>query len=277
MLQPVQTAYAVADGKTLKLDLPASNAEVLPGVFWGALDEVGTAAYWGVHAWHHQRLGTYNDLRLGRVLGEELTACLLGGYGMPADIALAAYRRLRAEGLIRTGVSQLELEEALSKPFTIHGQPRRYRFAKQKSGYLARCLQRLESFQVEERSDVGLRDGLAEFPGIGPKTASWIVRNYRDSDDVAILDVHIVRAGRMIGIFDSKADPQRNYRCLEAGFLRLAKALGVRAALLDALIWDHMRRISHALPRDVPRSGAQLRGRPSQRSGSYGFDPALRA
>lgn len=34
---------------------------------------------------------------------------------------------------------------------------------------------------------------------IGPKTASWIVRNYRKSDCVAIIDIHIHRAGLLAG------------------------------------------------------------------------------
>jgi endonuclease III len=38
-------------------------------------------------------------------------------------------------------------------------------------------------------------------PGIGPKTASWIARNWLDADDVAILDIHIMRVGQVIGLF----------------------------------------------------------------------------
>ncbi|MDZ3993341.1 hypothetical protein PspTeo4_24872 [Pseudomonas sp. Teo4] len=40
-----------------------------------------------------------------------------------------------------------------------------------------------------------LRDWLLELPGIGYKTASWVARNWLDADDVAILDIHILRAG----------------------------------------------------------------------------------
>ena len=81
-------------------------------------------------------------------------------------------------------------------------------------------------------------------PGIGAKTASWIVRNHRGSDAVAIIDIHILRAGRHIGVFPVSWQPQRHYTQLECAFLKFAEALGVRASLLDALIWDYMRRIS---------------------------------
>jgi thermostable 8-oxoguanine DNA glycosylase len=261
MRQPVQTAYAFERNHIFELKLPPADSEVLRGVPWGSFDEVGTAAYWRVQAWHHDRLGTYRDLRLGRELAEELTACLLGGYGMPADLALAAYWRLRSMGLIRQGVKQEVLEEALGEPFNIRGRERRYRFPKQKACYLSRCLARLDGFAPEDRSDITLRESLADFPGIGPKTASWIVRNYRDSDAVAILDVHIIRAGRMIGIFGDYADPQCYYYDLEQRFLALAKALNVRASLLDAMIWDQMRRMSHALPHPAapPRVPSKVR------------------
>lgn len=268
MRQPVQMAYAFVAADILQLELPPADAEVLQGIRWGAFDEVGTPAYWRVQAWHHERLGTYNDRRLGRSLAEELAACLLGGYGMPAELALAAYRRLRCEQLIYSGVKQEPLEEALSEPFAIDGRPRRYRFAKQKAHYLSRCLSRLDGFDSVGRSDVALRDSLAEFPGVGPKTASWIVRNYRDSDAIAILDVHIVRAGRIIGLFDAHADPQRHYRRLEEKFLLLARAVGVRAALLDAMIWDHLRRISHALPQSMHCSSSALGTSPAEEGSS---------
>jgi thermostable 8-oxoguanine DNA glycosylase len=171
-------------------------------------------------------------------------------------------------GLIRQGVKQELLEEALGEPFNIRGRERRYRFPKQKACYLSRCLARLDGFAPEEWSDITLRESLADFPGIGPKTASWIVRNYRDSDAVAILDVHIIRAGRMIGIFGSFADPQRNYYALEQRFLALAKALNVRASLLDALIWDQMRRMSHALPHRAVPPRVPLKFRPANQGHS---------
>jgi len=270
MRQPVQTAYTFVDGNVCQLELPPPDVQVLGDIRWGAFDEVGTPAYWRVQAWHHERLGTYSDLRLGRGLSEELTACLLGGYGMPADLALAAYRRLRSEGLIRSGVKQEVLEGVLREPFFIRGGSRHYRFARQKARYLSRCLELLDGFEPDGRSDVGLRDSLAEFPGIGPKTASWIVRNYRDSDSVAILDVHIVRAGRMIGLFNADADPQRHYFRLERQFLALAKALDVRAALLDAMIWDQMRRMSHALPQTGQPAKTRLRSRLADHGGASG-------
>jgi endonuclease III len=46
-----------------------------------------------------------------------------------------------------------------------------------------------------------MRQLLLSIEGIGPKTASWIVRNVMGSDDVAIIDIHILRACTGMGVF----------------------------------------------------------------------------
>jgi thermostable 8-oxoguanine DNA glycosylase len=124
----------------------------------------------------------------------------------------------------------------------MQGHLRRYRFPAQKAKYLAACLAQIDQF-VELQSDVQFRNRLAELPGVGPKTASWIVRNYRGSNAVAVIDVHLLRAGRHMGLFPADRVPQHHYALLEEAFLGFADALGTEAAILDGLIWDYMRRM----------------------------------
>ena len=239
----MQTMYAVLDGTLHELQLPSPDSRLLPGIQWGSFDELMTPAYWKGQAWQHERLGSYDELRLGRSLTEELAACLLGGYGMPAELGLAAYRRLRDRGLLGTVPTVGALESALSEPFVVgRGVTRRYRFPRQKARYLAGCLQAIQDIDLPT-SDRTLRDLLLQLPGIGPKTASWIVRNHRGSDAVAIIDVHILRAGRHVGLFPVSWQPQQHYVALESAFLEFASALDVRVSLLDALIWDYMRNL----------------------------------
>jgi hypothetical protein len=69
------------------------------------------------------------------------------------------------------------------------------------------------------------------------------VRNYRGSDSVAIIDVHVLRAGRHIGLFEEELRSDQHYFRLENDFLAFAAAIDVRPALLDALMWDYMRRL----------------------------------
>src|SRR3954463_6907536 len=93
--EPMQVMHAIISGAPRQRLLPEATDQVLPGVVWGAFDELLTPAFWLGQAWQHEALGTFSDLRLGRSLVEELAACLLGGFGMPAELGLAAYRRLR--------------------------------------------------------------------------------------------------------------------------------------------------------------------------------------
>ena len=240
----MQKMYAVVEGVICHLLLPTPESQLLGGIRWGSFDELLTPAYWKGQAWQHERLGTYDDFRLGRSLTEELAACLLGGYGMPAELGLAAYRRVRDRGLLATVPAIAEVESALSEPFmTPQGLKRHYRFPRQKARYLAASLKAVRGIDPPS-NDLALRDLLMKLPGVGPKTASWVVRNHRGSDAVAIIDVHILRAGRHVGLFPAPWDPHQHYIQLESAFLEFATALGVRTSLLDALIWDYMRRLT---------------------------------
>jgi len=240
-----QVMYATLDGRQHRLVLPTATSLLMPGVTWGRFDELLTPAFWRGQAWQHDSLGTYRDVRLGRTLVEEVAACLLGGFGMPAELGLSAFARLRDRGLLRASTSAADLERSLSEPLLIGERIRSYRFPRQKARYLAACLRELHSLP-ESESDVELRNQLTDLPGIGFKTASWIVRNHRSSSAVAVIDVHILRAGQYIGLFSREWNPQSHYKMLEEEFLRFAKALAVPAAQLDALIWDYMRRLSSA-------------------------------
>lgn len=182
--------------------------------------------------------------RLGRDLAEEIAACLLGGFGMNADVGMAAFRRARERGLLSRSSSEQEILDALLEPLRIRGREVRYRYPGQKAKYLSLALQKLYSEQAPESAGaVELRKWLLGFQGIGLKTASWIVRNFLCSDQVAILDLHVVRACRMMGVFDSSHDVVRHYLEMEDSFLGFCRALDTSAALLDALIWDQMRTV----------------------------------
>ena len=161
--------------------------------YWGQIHELGTPAYWMEQT---RQRGTPPSYALGDSLAEEVTACLLGGHGIPADIGLAAYHAVRSAGMIDTAANAEEYEAVLSAPLAVPGRARavRYRFARQRAERLAGSLLLLEA-RTPPREPLALRSWLTELPGIGPKTASWIVRNRFACDHVAIIDVHVHRAG----------------------------------------------------------------------------------
>jgi thermostable 8-oxoguanine DNA glycosylase len=240
-----QQVIADIGGRFEVLDLPDVDAWVWPGLAWGRFDQPLTPAFWASQAWMAKPQRD-EDYRLGRTLTEEVIYCLLGGHGAPAEVGLAASRRICAALSTDRSPrpSRSELEALLREPLFVRGKFVRYRFAAQRARYLASALECLPNVREDCLTDVALRDVLCGFPGIGPKTASWVVRNRRASDRVAILDVHIVRACAAIGVFPEDANPARAYPNLERRFLEFCQATRSRASAMDAVMWATMRRLS---------------------------------
>ncbi len=205
---------------------------------WGQPHQLGTAAFWVTQT---RERSPSLDHRIGeRTLAEEVVACLLGGYGLPARIGLAAFRAVRAAGLIATDPAPncAALERVLSGPLLLDSgrPPVRYRFPVQRAARVTCALQRLSEHEVPQ-DPWELRDWLVGVPGIGPKTASWIVRNWHGTDGIAIIDVHVRKAGLAAGFFLPSWKLPRDYALFEAAFSHVAAIGGVSTAALDARIW----------------------------------------
>ena len=242
-----QVVYALKDD-FFTFDLPDPSCELMPGVRWGRHEEPLTPAFWVAMTRMEGEVAP-GGFKLGKSLAEEVSVCLLGGHGAPAEVGLAAYERVR-NALTESGGSVLDEQEIfalLSEPLLVRGRSVRYRFARQRAKYLAGSLRGLQHINESDLDDISLRAALCEFPGIGPKTASWIVRNRRGSDGVAILDVHIVRACVIMGVFAESANPARGYFDLERRFLSFCQGGDVRASVMDAVMWGTMRTLSPSL------------------------------
>jgi thermostable 8-oxoguanine DNA glycosylase len=237
-----QRMDALINDRHHALEVPDPEVEVMEGVKWGRFDHFFTPAYWFSQVWY-QRMSVFPVVyRLGNTLAEEIVACLLGGHGLPAEVGLAAFDRLKSRGLL--GASTCEQEEvyaALIEPLIICGRPVRYRYPKQRSQFVAEAINRIGRETAPLSHDIALREWLLSFAGIGPKTASWITRNFLDSDNVAILDIHIFRAGLLAGLFRPTQTVAKHYAQLESRLVMFAQALGVRLSILDTLMWLRMR------------------------------------
>ena len=207
---------------------------------WGHCWQVGTPAYWvGLTAAAIQD-GRLRDSRhrhrLGSDLIEEVAACLLGGHGLRHQVGLAAFEAVRADGLLKRPAHASDIERVLRHPLKIGERTVHYRFPAQRARYLAAALTTLRTQNPPESARV-LREWLLDIPGIGPKTAGWIVRNHLASDDFAVIDIHVLEAGVGASVFDPSWTPTRDYDLLEAMFLTWARQGAVSAADLDAVIW----------------------------------------
>lgn len=214
---------------------------------WGQPWMYQSPAYWVARAKQMTPTDSRDDsYQLGSSLDEEVVACLLGGFGVTYELNVAAFHAVRDAGLIASKVAPVPelIVEQLVRPLTLaSGREARYRFPNQKSARIASALSRLKQESAPDDPFVA-RDWLLSFDGIGPKTASWIVRNRWPEVEVAIVDIHVWRAAIACGVFDPSWNPTRNYWEMEAVFVEWARHGKVSAAALDATIWAE--RAAHA-------------------------------
>lgn len=256
----MQLASVTVGSLAISVELPDPDAEVIRNVRWGEVYAFPTPAYWAYQVIARRLTGSTIRYRLGATLRQELAACLLGGHGIPANVGVAAYEQLRRKGAFDGAAPPLEALTAwLSEPLTIDGRTVLYRFAKQKARYLHASLSRLDTEPAPIQSGRALRDWLLACPGVGYKTASWIARNWLEANDVAILDIHLLRAGIFAGFFDSALTVERDYLALEAQFLAFSEGLGVMASELDAVIWHDMMSSPSVVQTIVERLPSELR------------------
>ena len=209
---------------------------------WGRHDAFGSPAYWVGQA----ARGAY-DASVGQfasgTLESEAAFCLLGGYGVSAESAAVAHRAVMP--LVERGsVDAAEYEAVLAAPSAETG--RRYRFPRQRAQRIAEAVQ-LFSTEVPPADPLALRAWLLRIPGIGPKTAAWIVRNRTGSDEVAIIDIWLIRSMTACGVFPGGWDVRRHYERFEAAFLQYARQGQVPASTLDLCIWTQARIAGAAL------------------------------
>ena len=210
-------------------------------VAWGRPEEPMTPAYWAVRCgWEDADRPAF--VTEGGSLAEEAAFCLLGGFGITYEVNAAAFERLKADGAFGAQApEEAWILERLLEPLNVAGRQIRYRFPRQRARRLSTMLASLEGVSVESLPALELRDFLQTLEGVGPKTASWIVRNMLGSDDVAILDVHVIRACTEMHVFPERASLPKDYGALEQLFLEFASAIRVRASVLDAVMWTEMR------------------------------------
>ncbi|MFL6726688.1 MAG: hypothetical protein ACJ8FS_09270 [Sphingomicrobium sp.] len=214
----------------------------MTGVLWGRADMLDTPAYWALRCQVEEN-PLHGFTSASASLLEEIGFCLLGGFGITAELNAAAFERLRSNAVfdLSARISEALVKSLLTEPLEVDGRRLRYRFPNQRARRLFAMRKKLARVDLESMPRPWVHSMLRDISGIGPKTAAWIMRNHFDSDDVAILDVHVIRACARLGVFPDKIVLPRDYEALEERFLKFAHALQVRPAVLDAIMWTDMR------------------------------------
>ena len=247
--QSAQTCSYISNGEIKSIELPPAEEYVFRNIKWGEYDRMFTPAFWKVQILMCDSIYNNIQYKIGSNLYEEIAGCILGGYGITAEMGLAAFQTLKDADILHSGISKEsnlyeKIYELLSNPVYINGKPIHYRFARQRSERLYSALMKIENETPPEK-DIDFRNWLLKFNGIGPKTASWITRNWLGSNNVAIIDIHIFRAATIMGLFQGNEKIDKEYFKLEELFLSLAQAMNVCAAKIDVIIWSQMRSLSN--------------------------------
>lgn len=222
--------------------------EVMPGVRFGREDELLTPAYWAM------RCATADPADIDFInrhgtLEEEVGFCLLGGFGVTLEVATVFFERLRTNGAFEkcTVLSEADFFAMLDAPATVRGRSHRYRFPSQRARRLHHAMTNLAQMEFDEVDPIKFREQIQSLEGVGLKTASWIARNWLDTDLVVILDIHVLQAGWLLELFDKNCRLPRDYLDMERQFLFFAKNLRVRMSVLDSVIWYDMRTFGSSL------------------------------
>jgi N-glycosylase/DNA lyase len=221
--------------------------------------QTGTEATGWLERWQelHTRYNALFDFQLDaseELLRDEALFCLLGGHGVPYELALSATSRLRVLDLFSPAWAPRALEERLQRelsspqfePPRRNGEFRRYRYPMRKAnlivaarGWLleeAPVLDRLRAIDDERVR----RELLCGCPGFGHKTASWLLRNIGLGARLAIIDVHVLRAlaeeRRLVDV-----TLPRDYARVEEAFLSWCEELDVSPAAFDLFLWEWQR------------------------------------
>jgi N-glycosylase/DNA lyase len=184
----------------------------------------------------------------------ELLFCLLGGFGVCFELAVSAAARLTLlepfsskwsdSDLIQRLANELSLPQF--EPRNAAGVTRRYRFPTRKAHLIVGARRWLiaqgavSDVLVAVESETERRRLLCQCPGVGNKTASWILRNLGLATRLAILDVHVVRALQAAGRISNARLP-RDYEAVEAAFIEWCDELSAPPAAFDLFVWDWQR------------------------------------
>lgn len=190
-------------------------------------------------------------------LWKELVACILGSR-VSYEIANAVLQELGNNGLLseirrssRFSKYEADIEDTLFQPVELKDgclHSSRYPFPKARARQIRQSAETiygnnetLSSILNNSDDVVFTRQRLAsELSGIGPKQASLFLRNIGYSDNLAVLDVHVLSYMNWIGLIPetiSSIRTMKQYVELEDIFLSHAKDLGLPATCFDLSVW----------------------------------------
>jgi len=191
----------------------------------------------------------------------ELVSCILGSQ-VHYEMALTAAEEIRNAGLLKKPTKRFNMSGYEKVIYNIIRRPlhnpiwrpegRCYRFARPRANQISRTVWAIYSDGASihgrlqtYKTDTEARRSIVEIAaGVGPKQASLFLRNIGFSDELAILDTHLLRFMSIFGWLDQTirvVTSLRNYENLENHLRFYAKSIGYSLGCVDLAIWITMR------------------------------------
>jgi thermostable 8-oxoguanine DNA glycosylase len=199
------------------------------------------------------------------VVRRELLFCVLGGHGVAFEMGSSALEAVETLDVFNESHDPWALHDALValleqprfRPPRRDGSLRRFRFPRRKAqlicaarGWLlgvGSLVDGLDQLACERER----RAWLMGCPGLGPKSASWLLRNTGWANRLAIIDIHVARAMRDAGLLADNPWPG-DYVQVEQLFLEWCDRLGAPPAVFDLFVWEWQRGSLHSRGQAVP-------------------------
>ena len=194
-------------------------------------------------------------------LWRELIACVIGSR-VQYEVAIATLLHLESKGLldridpwVSTSAFERELARALEEPLRVRRDgvtsSMRYRFPQSRANHIRRTAERISEvggirrLLASSSAPVGARRHLVDLcVGIGPKQSSLFLRNVGYAEDLAVLDVHVVRYLRLVCLLPDSSPRLSDltvYETVEAIVRSHSEDLGITMPALDIAVWTVMR------------------------------------
>ena len=185
----------------------------------------------------------------------ELLFCLMGGFGITYEHGRSAAEviwQLRpfSEEWQDHDLFEAVLDELMQAQFVptkADGTLSRYRFPRRKASMIVKARNwLLLNSPLDQRlllmvSSKERRSFLCDCPGVGLKTASWLLRNLGMGDELATIDIHVIRALSEAGRVPDNMRMPRDYELVEEAFLEWCYELNASPAAFDLFVWHWQR------------------------------------
>ena len=185
----------------------------------------------------------------------ELLFCLMGGFGITYEHGRSAAEIIWQLRPFSEEWEDHDLLEAASDalmqpqfaPAKADGALRRYRFPLKKASTIVKARNWLRSNDPLHQRLLVIsscrerRRFLSDCPGIGLKTASWLLRNLGMGAELATIDIHVLRALTEAGRVPDDIQMPRDYELVEEAFLGWCHELDASPAAFDLFVWHWQR------------------------------------